>query len=321
MEIISGANNWKLVIRREAAGITILQAVTCDVRAALPEELFGLPVTALAHHALTPNRPAPAGEEVLVTCGIAREWDNANLEELRLPSTLKRAADYALFNCKKLKTLHLHDGLIYWGGAVLMNCRALDTFHITCNGREGEVLSCIADELPRELDVTLHRPDGIARLIFPEYDEVYEENVPHHQFDFHINGAGYPYHHCFYQRRFSLREYDDLWKDYLRKGHDEDCGMRLAWWRLRCPLELSGGAAEDYRAYLRPRAAECAHWLLTRRDAAGLRYLMELADPSPELLSDLCALARAWDATESLAVLLEEQHRRSGKGLEKTFDL
>ena len=71
METISGANNWKLVLRRENGAITLLQAQTCDRKAALPEELFGLPVTALAHHALTPGRTAPEGETVLVTCGPA----------------------------------------------------------------------------------------------------------------------------------------------------------------------------------------------------------------------------------------------------------
>ena len=38
METVSGINNWKLVIRRDAEGITILRAVTCDTKAALPEE-------------------------------------------------------------------------------------------------------------------------------------------------------------------------------------------------------------------------------------------------------------------------------------------
>ena len=47
METISGINNWKLVVRREAEGVTILRAVTCDAKAALPDTLFGLPVTVL----------------------------------------------------------------------------------------------------------------------------------------------------------------------------------------------------------------------------------------------------------------------------------
>ena len=48
MESVSGVNNWKLVIRRKAAGVAILWAATCDAKAALPDTLFGLPVTAPA---------------------------------------------------------------------------------------------------------------------------------------------------------------------------------------------------------------------------------------------------------------------------------
>ena len=71
METVSGSGNWRLTLRREAAGITILRAATCDRRAVLPERLSGLPVTALGDHALAPGRPAE-GEELLVTCGAAR---------------------------------------------------------------------------------------------------------------------------------------------------------------------------------------------------------------------------------------------------------
>ena len=133
MERVSGVNNWKLVIRREAAGVVILWAATCDGKAALPDELFGLPVTALGSHALMPGRPMPEGEEVLVTCGPANEekWDNGALMDLTLPDSLERVGDYGFFNCKNLKTLRLWDTVRYWGGGALMNCRALDTFHIT----------------------------------------------------------------------------------------------------------------------------------------------------------------------------------------------
>ena len=40
MEQISGENHWRLVLRREAAGITILWAATCDAQATLPDTLL-----------------------------------------------------------------------------------------------------------------------------------------------------------------------------------------------------------------------------------------------------------------------------------------
>lgn len=323
METVSGSNNWKLVFRRENGGVTLLQAVTCDRKAVLPREIDGLPVIALAHHALAPNRAAPVGEEVQITCGpVNGDWDNAKLEELHLPDTLTHADAYAFYNCRKLKALHFSDSLRYWGSGTLMNCRELNTFYLTCSGHEGDVLRNLGGELQGELDVTLYYEDGReARLILPEYSEVHEENVPHHQFDFFIVGAGYPYHHCFRQGKFNLREYDDLWKGFLRKCYEEDCALRMVWCRLCHPLDLSDSAREDYMAYLRNHLEDAAYWRLQERDVAGLQFLLRELEPTRELLGKLCESARELEAPEALAVLLEEQHKRFPAGADKTFDL
>lgn len=324
METVSGLSNWKLVIRREQAGITILRAVTCDPRAVLPEQLFGLPVTALGPHALSPNAAQPQGEEVLVTCGRPAEegWTNAQMQELTLPASLERVGDYALFNCAELKKLSLHDGVRFWGGGTLMNCRCLDTFHLTRVGEQGETLAYFADELSRELDVTIAEPDGgQVRLIFPEYVEVYEENCPAHHFDYNIYGAGYPYHHCFRNKKLSLKEYDGLWREFLGVEHDDGCAVRLAWWRLRYPAELTEKAEGAYLTYLRAHVPVAVKWLLEQRDLTGLHFLLERTQPDREILSAACALAREMQAPEAVALLLEEQHRRFPPVAARSFDL
>ncbi len=204
METVSGASNWRLVFRLEDTGVIILRAGTPDARAVLPEELLGLPVTALGNRALAPDRqtaPLPAGAETLqITCIPPEEgaaWDNRSLRDLTLPQILKAVGDYALLNCSALSTLRIHDGVSRWGGGALMNCRSLDTLHLTRTGPDqGEALAWFAGELSRELDVTVYGPGGeTARLLFPEYTELYEENCPAHHFDYFISGAGYPYHH------------------------------------------------------------------------------------------------------------------------------
>ncbi len=326
MERVSGVSNWKLRVRREAEGITILQAATCDTAASLPDTLFGLPVTELGNHALAPGRESEEGEEVLVTCGplgAEPEWDNRRLEELTLPSGLLRVGDYALLNCSALHTLRLHDAICYWSGGALMNCRSLRTFHITRVGEEQrESLAYFNDELSRELDVTIVDASGrTARLLFPEFLEVYEENCPAHHFDYNIYGAGYPYHHCFHQKKLSCKVYDGLWRAFLGMEHEEDAALRLAWWRLRYPVELSAGAEASYLSYLREHVPEAAAWLLSQRDVPGLRFLLERTDPDRDTLVRACDDARRAGATEALALLLEEQHRRFPAGGEKRFDL
>lgn len=325
METIPGSGNWRLTLRREAEGITVLRAATCDKRAVLPETLCGLPVTALGDHALSPAAAPAAGEDLLVTCGGAGDpesWANRDLEDLTLPRSLRRMGDYALMNCGALRALGLHDGVQMWGGGVLMNCRSLDTLRLTRVGEQGETLAWFADELPWELDVTVGEPDGtVFRLLFPEYQEVYEENCPAHHFDYNIHGAGYPYHHVFSQKRLDLRAYDALWPGFLGMEHDAGCAVRLAFWRLRYPVELTPRAEGQYLSYLKAHAGEAAAWLVGERDMPGLAFLLRTAEPEAADLAAARDLAREIGAAEALALLLEQQRDAAPRGLDKTFDL
>ena len=187
---------------------------------------------------------------------------------------------------------------------------------------QGETLAFLNDEMSRELDVTITETDGrTLRLLFPEFVEVYEENCSSHFFDYNIQGGGYPYHHCFHQKKLSLKTYDSLWKAFRGIQTESSCALRLAWWRLRYPVELAPWAEEGYLNHLRAYAGAAVRWLLEEKDPGGLRFLLERVEPDKETLTEACAIAREQGAAEALAILLEEQHKRFPSGLNKTFDL
>lgn len=323
METVSGLSNWKLTLRREADHIEILRAVTCDRRAVLPDRLFDLPVTVLGDHALAPNARPVSGEKVRVTCGPEGEWDNRELRELTLPAGLTEVQNYALYGCRSLHTLHLHDRVDRWGGCCLMNCRALNRLSLTRVGdRQGEALAVLCGELHDELSVRIFETDGTeTRLIFPEYAEVYEENVPNHHFDYHIHGGGHPYHHGFRAKQLDLRVYDSLWDKYLREEHEPATALRLAYTRLRWPADLGARAKAQYRNYLAGRPREALLWQLTQKDAQGLLLLLEELDVPGDVLHAACEQARITGNTEALALLLERQHQQEPTGFDKDFDL
>ena len=87
--------------------------------------------------------------------------------------------------------------------------------------------------------------------------------------DYNISGAGYPYHHCFVRRRLDLRNYDRLWKAFLGMEHEADCALRLAFWRLRYPLDLTPEAEKAYLDYLRAQSEAALALLLEARHRAG----------------------------------------------------
>lgn len=323
METQAGQSELTLWWRPASDGAEVTRVVTSETSVVLPETVRGLPVTALGHHAFSPDQPAPEGAPLRVTCGGGTAGDDArSIRSVALPPTLRRVGDYAFYNCVGLRELRLAEPVDTWGGSVFMNCGRLRRFYIRARDNRVESLAYFADELATELDVTVDYPDGgTARLLFPEYREDVEENAPAHHFDFRLYGSGYPYHHVFRNRALPLAEYDALFPGLLEKEHDPDCALRLAWYRLRTPRELAGGAEKMYLAYLKSRAGEVLVWLLEQRDSPGLFWFLPRGGADGAALSAAAELARRQGLAEPLALLLEQRRGKAPDGLHKSFDL
>ena len=323
MEKIFGVSNWKLTVRRTESHVEILRAVTCDTKAVLPDELFGLPVTVLGDRALVPGARPVDGEEIVIVGGQEGEWDNRELQDLTLPRTLVEVQNYAFYGCRNLQTLRLHDAVDRWGGDCFMNCRRLSKLYLTRVGeRQGEALAFICSEIHEEIDALITEADGTeTRLVFPDYREDYEENCPNHHFDFHISGGGYAYHHNFPGKQLILRTYDENWAKYLRKQHEEDTALRLAYTRLRWPRGLDAFAEQQYLDYLAVHCEDALRWQLSQRDMVGLTMLLDKLKPDTTALQRACEQARREEYTEAVALLLERQRGGRPRGFERDFDL
>ena len=115
--------------------------------------------------------------------------------------------------------------------------------------------------------------------------------------------------------------YDLLWPQFLKIEHNETTAARMAYLRLRYPLDLTDQCAGAYRQYLTENAELVLRLLLEDRDTAGVSFLLRETQPGKEAFSAACALARSLQAPEALAVLLEEQHRRFPEGRRGRFVL
>ena len=324
METISGLTNWRLTVRREKSGVTILRAVTCDENAVLPDEIFGLPVTSLSDRALAHGAKPVEGEEVTVLGGAeGADWDNRNITALTLPRGLQSVGDYAFMNLRCMETLRFFDAVQSIGSASFMNCRLFSRMELTrISHEQGPALAAIVGSLPQELDVTIHNADGsMLRLIFPEYFENYTENSPAHHFELKIVGGGYAYHGVFRAKRLTVSDYDALWRGYLAGEYEDLSALRLGYYRLRYPAELSDRAREQYAAFLRQNLREALSFALKEKDAHGLRLLLELGVTDADALDFALNESRALRFTEATALLLEQRRKTPGTGKTKKFEL
>jgi len=324
METIQGLTNWRLTVRREGDHVMILRALTCDKKAVLPDALFGLPITALSDRALAHGAAGAEGEELLILGGAeAEDWDNRGIRDLTLPRGLQSIGDYAFMNLRAMETLRLWDELRSAGSATFMNCRSFSKIELTRTAAtQGPALSSIVRNLQQELDVTIRRSDGNSlRLIFPEYIENYTENTPAHHFELKISGGGYAYHSVFRDRILHVPQYDALWPDYIAAEHDEDSALRLAYYRMRYPAELSDTARQRYRAYLCRNLGTALSFAMAEKDMQGLRLLLALGDLAPETLEAALTESRARRLTEATALLLEHRRGQTAAGRAKRWEL
>ena len=324
METIRGLTNWQLTIRREHHGVTILRALTCDKNAVLPDELFGLPVTALPDHALAAGGTPTAGEELRVLgAKESGDWDNRNITELSLPRFLQHIGSYAFLNLRSMETLRFFDDLCSIGSASFMNCRSFTRLELRRTGpHQGPALAALVQTLQQELDVSIHETDGsLARLIFPEYIETYTENNAAHHFQLKILGGGGAYHGVFRNRTLSLTDYDALWPAFIAREHDGDTALRLAYCRCRYPAGLSEQAGGRYTEYLCANMGKALSIALTEKDMRGLRLLLELGRLDAETLDTALRESRALKMTEATAILLEKRHALPASGRTRTFEL
>ena len=323
METLRGLTNWRLTVKREGDGVTVLRAVSCDRRAMLPEDVFGLPVTALSDRALACGAAPVDGEEVVILGGAESEdWDNRSITELSLPRTLRHIGDYAFMNLRSMETLRFYDTLLTTGSASFMNCRSFSQIELTrLSPVQGPALASIVRSLSQELTVTIHDSGAELRLVFPAYFEDYTENKPAHYFEMHISGGGYAYHQVFRDKMLTVSDFDGLWQGYLAAEHDEDSALRLAYGRLRCPAELSDKARGDYAAYLRKHIGAALSHALRGRDGAGLRLLLSLGEPDGAVLDAALDESRSLRYTEATAMLLEKRRAKPSAGRAKRFEL
>lgn len=325
MTVISGASPWRLTIRRNENSVAILRAVSGKTDAILPDELFSLPVTAIADHALSPSSSPVAGEEILISCGPEpEEYDNRSLRSLVLPSKLERIERYAFMNCRNLKSLYVPSSLSVLSAGAFMNCISLYNIYI-CNSvpSQNRAMALLCEELANELDVRL-LDDGsrtYARLIFPEFTEILEEIFAAHHFEYSISGAGYPYHHVFQQKRFDFRDYDMIWSHYLSLDHSADTALSLAWRRLRYPFALSSEADAAYRDYISDNMSSALTLVLNEHDMPALHFLLSLRALTDAELSDAQTLSRNLGFTEAIALFLEKQHKSMPAARSRSFDL
>ena len=172
----------------------------------------------------------------------------------------------------------------------------------------------ILSEFDSEIEVILKE----NRLLFPSYVFDYQENTMARTIHQDILGAGFSYRNAVFADGIDYYEYDSLF--YKVEADSIQQSVRLAWYRLCTPYQLSQKAKEIYETFIMEHITEMIDYLLNQEDWEGIRKLMDWELIRQTDLPNILELAQKKQKIQAVSMLMEYQSR-FGMAEEKLFEL
>lgn len=262
-------------------------------RVSIPEQFDGIPVIQIDKFAFAEHR---------------------QLKEVQLPATVKRLGAHAFYNCRSLKKVCFGDQLTDIGDGAFKNCYELNTLQLNGNQKKMRGMKYILSEFDSEIEVVLKE----NRLLFPSYVFDYQENTMARTIHQDILGAGFSYRNTVFADGIDYHEYDSLF--YKVEADSIQQSVRLAWYRLCTPYQLSQKAKEIYETFIMEHITEMIDYLLNQEDWEGIRKLMDWELIRQTDLPNILELAQKKQKIQAVSMLMEYQSR-FGMAEEKLFEL
>lgn len=309
------------------SGIMITACYGEENRVFLPDEIKGVPITAVAPYAFAKSDVSSEDmvwkNKELLLSSERKRLAAENLVEIRLPREIKEIGRYAFYRCRNLEKIILSDGILEIGGGALNGCR-LKEVEIHFHKGERSALKSILDEIRFAIHARLYydKEDGateISDVLFPEHYEEAVENTPARILYTSHHGAGGYYRQCFYDRKLDYKKYDETFSRALAEESEETI-IKLAMGRLCYPFQLTEQAKDVYENYVKEHFQTATSIYIEAEKMEVLRYFTRHGYWTKESLEDGIDCAARLGKTEILSVLMDEKCR-SYPRKRKTFEL
>lgn len=254
------------------------------------------------------------------------------VEEIHLPSRLRKIGAYGFYGCRKLKKIFCYGRTLDLGAGLFADAGNVEFLDLTLFEGEQSCFREILSELRQTLRVRVHRIDETGReleemrLIFPEYYEESVENTPARILFIETHGCGHRYRYCFANREFQYSGYDELFP-HVKVQESEELVTELALGRILFP----GGLREQYRTMYMEYVKE--HWVtvgkllidadewrpdqVTNLDSGMIGWFASEILTSAEQIRTVTELAQQARNTEAVSRLMDISHQRFGREGEK----
>ena len=299
--------------RRNKTGICIDRVYGHDGIVELPETLEGLPVIELGAYIFSDHIDrgdlekcrmsgkfcTEDGLEVQDEEGMPEMSGNA-VQELILPSKLRKVGRYAFYNCFHLKKLSFGGDLRDVGVGAMTGCHKIERVTVKTD-ENGD--SCLRDILTE----------------LPEFFEEGVENTPARIIENHVHGSGIRYRNSFLHKKLNILEYDKLFP-YAEAWEEESIVLKLVLDRILYPMDLTETAEEKYIQYLREHGERAVSILGEEKEYAAMRTILTKITPDRTETEKMLERAQRSGDSRWVSILMDTLAGH-GRKKRKAFEL
>lgn len=318
--------------RRNKTGICIDRVYGHDGIVELPETLEGLPVTELGAYIFSDHIDrgdlekcrmsgkfcTEDGLEVQDEEGMPEMSGNA-VQELILPSKLRKVGRYAFYNCFHLKKLSFGGDLRDVGVGAMTGCHKIERVTVKTDENGDSCLRDILTELPETLRVDMDKNGEQGRFWFPEFFEEGVENTPARIIENHVHGSGIRYRNSFLHKKLNILEYDNLFP-YAEAWEEESIVLKLVLDRILYPMDLTETAEEKYIQYLREHGERAVSILGEEKEYAAMRTILTKITPDRTETEKMLERAQRSGDSRWVSILMDTLAGH-GRKKRKAFEL
>lgn len=237
-----------------------------------------------------------------------RELCGEYVEKIELPDGVEKIGNLSFYNCKNLTELNVGKCLCDIGADVFMNCGRLRSIKIRCGELEESGAKQLLSRISSEIEILFVKEQKtLARLLYPEYFELYDEITPAHIFGINVTGEGFRARQCFHQCVVDYERYDAVFeKASAAEGKNTLC--RFALNRLMYPVCLNGLHKQKYTEYLTEYGQFFMERLIEERNLLALEFIManQIISESVAEQAILYASDRNW--SEGAVSIMQWKH-------------
>lgn len=324
--------NWYLYEQMQEGTVRLLRVFGTSPEVTVPNKINGMPVKEIGAYCFSSTSRISSYEaysctqvndntvgnlkvdggvketgDLVQLCqeGKVRELCGKYIQKIVLPKNVVSLGNFACYQCSCLEEIVVGNKLTEIGSDAFMNCRNLKNITVLGSVEDPSGLKQILGQRNLETTVTFQVQDQIETvLLYPEYNESYDEIGPAHIFKLNIEGEGFRARQCFRNGIVDLAQYDSIFMQACAEESQRTLCL-MAMMRLYYPVGLLEQNKVVYESYLKAHAKKAGELLVKEKNSDLICFFAKEGNFGKEDIEFCiqCAVEMNW--TEGVRALMQ----------------